>query len=341
MGTGLEILMALIGIGIAGYLLFNYSRSGSKSLIVAAVGWGLLSLQSILKMLGFGAPVREFFIYGFALMISAYVVLNVMEDYPEKAKFFALYMLIPMSHVLYRSLEHAGIKLPPGIGGLAGDSGIMLLVTAYISYRTFGKITLAVSFLPMASVLLFYKLLQGTYVGFALMTIGALIFAVGTLKMIRIQLFKGQGAKKEANGFMGLVLADYTHLNELKVKYSDYPVLLITRERAEYPSLWTVFYLTTVAERNSIPPTSLEKLRHVIVQYLREARSKGSTGVVLMEGFEYLHLYNSETALLKFLSDIRDHAIATGGVIFLALSRDALGPRELAVLERISDHVYR
>ncbi|EEB73808.1 DUF835 domain-containing protein [Thermococcus sp. AM4] len=337
----LAITMACLSTAISVLFLIKCRDSG-RYYHFAAIGWAFFAIHAILRAGGVPVALREILTYLFALFVSLYLILNVLEFDPESARLLWMYMLIPTSHIFYRLLSYAGVRLVPRIGGIAGDSGIMLLITAYVTYVTFRRAILSFPLIPMAIALLFYKVIQGTPIGFALMSFGTIVFAISTIRVMGLRLFKGSGLKKPSTGDMkGLFLIEQSRLEKLLDEYREYPLLLITRKRDEYPQQWTVFYLTSVDTSGSINPTALERLRHLVVRYLTEARTAGSQGIVVIDGVDYLRLYNEDKVLLKFLADLRDHAIVNNGIVFLALPEGTLNPKELAVLERISDHVYR
>ena len=330
----------VLGLGIAAIsaaisaVLLVKCRSSGRSYPFAVAGWVFLAIHSILRAIGVPIFLREILIYLFALSITLHVLTNIIELRPENARLLWTYTLIPTSHVFYRILEHSSINLPAGVGGIAGDSGVMLLITAYISYVTFRRVLLSIPLVPIGIVLLFYKVLQGTLLGFSLMAFGITVFALATVHAMRVRLFKG-GTVPEVET-TGLVLVEGKKLKSLLEKYRNSSILLLTREEGEFPENWSVFRVSAVPFGNSIPPTALEKLRHVIVQYLLEARKSGSRGVVVIDCLDFLLLYNDRLAVLKFLGDVRDHAIVNDGVVFVGLS-ESVDEQTRRLLENLSD----
>ena len=329
----LGVIMASLSLTISALFVMKCRNSG-KFYPFAAAGWIFLSIHAILRVAGVPAPLREVLTYLFALSISLYIVLNAVEFNPQSARLLWMYMLIPLSHVLYRVVKYAGVKLPVGVGGIAGDSGMMLLITAYIAYVTFKRVILPLSLLPIGTVLLFYKVLPGTPLGFSLMAFGITVFAIATVRVMSLRLFKG-GRVPEVET-TGLVLVEDRTLKSLLEKYRDAPLLLLTRKDGEFPKNWSVFKVSSVSSGNSIPPTALEKLRHIIVQYLVEAKKSGSRGLVVIDCLDFLLLYNDKLAVLKFLGDVRDHAIVNDGVVFVAVS-ESIDEHMRRLIEKLSD----
>ncbi|CAI1492097.1 Putative membrane protein, conserved [Thermococcus nautili] len=329
----IESVMLAVSLVTFGYLFARALRERSPALLSASFGWAFLSFHVFLRVSGYPS-LAEAFLYFFALGVSLYVVILVREMYPSKTALFALYLLTPVSHVVYRLMEVMGYPIPKGVGGIASDSGVMLLVTAYIAYRTFKRPLLSLSVVPVAVVFLAYKALRGTLIGFGLMTLGALVFSIATIRVTSSGLFKG-GSVPDVE-VTGLVLVESRKLKSILDKYSESPILLITRSEGSFPGGWSVFRVSTVPFENSISPTALERLRHIIVQYLVEAKKSGSRGLVVIDCLDFLLLYNDRLAVLKFLGDVRDHAIVNDGVVFVALG-ESIDEHTRRLLEKLSD----
>ncbi len=327
----IEFPMLVVGAVTSGYLLFRALWERSVELSFASIGWAFLSFHVLLRILGYFS-LAETFLYFFALGFSLYVVSLIRDMYPSKTHLFALYLLTPASHVVFRFMSSLGYQIQHGLGGIAGDSGVILLITGYIAYRTFKKLLLSLSVVPIAVVFLLYKALSGTLVGLVLMALGAVVFSVATIRVTASGLFKG-GETPEVSGRGLVIVKDIQFIPD---KYRNSPVFLITRRVREYPSHWSVFRILTVPAESSVSPTALEKLRHLIVKYLVEARRKGSKGLVVIDCIDFLLLYNDRLAVLKFLSDIRDHAVINDGVIYVALD-SSIDERTRRLIENLSD----
>ncbi|GAB6136051.1 DUF835 domain-containing protein [Thermococcus prieurii] len=328
-----EVLMLAVSLATFGYLTLRALWEKSRTLFSASAGWAFLCVHVVLRILGHPS-FAEVFLYFFALGVSLYVVLLVIEMHPSKTSLFALYLLVPVSHVVYRIIGVLGYKVPKGVGGIASDSGVMLLITAYVAYRVFKRPWLSLSMIPVAVVFLGYKVLRGTFLGLSLMAVGAVVFSIATIRVTREGLFKGGKAPEVET--KGLVLVEGRNLKSILDKYRDSPVLLLTREEGEFPENWSVFRVSTVPFENSIPPTALEKIRHLIVQYLLEAKKSGFRGLVVIDCLDFLLLYNDKLAVLKFLGDVRDHAMVNDGVVFVGLS-ESVDEHTRRLIEKLSD----
>jgi hypothetical protein len=112
--------------------------------------------------------------------------------------------------------------------------------------------------------------------------------------------------------------------------------VLITRARPEQiaeryglqgtPVLW----LTDKPGPDSIDPSSINVLMHTTLQFLR--KSNGS--VVLLDGLDYLRLFNRPQEVMQLLYGLRDAAIVTGSKLIVTVNPEGLGERELPLMER-------
>ncbi|WP_297470307.1 hypothetical protein [Thermococcus sp.] len=119
-----EFPMLVVGAVTSGYLLFRTLRERSVELSFASLGWVFLSVHVLLRILGHSS-LAETFLYFFALGVSLYVVSLIRDMYPSKTHLFALYLLTPASHVVFRFMSSLGYQIQHGMGGIAGDSGVI------------------------------------------------------------------------------------------------------------------------------------------------------------------------------------------------------------------------
>ncbi|WP_367884626.1 DUF835 domain-containing protein [Thermococcus sp. JCM 11816] len=82
----------------------------------------------------------------------------------------------------------------------------------------------------------------------------------------------------------------------------------------------------------TVPPTNLPKITEIINRYLRAA---GSGGIVLIDGIEYIHMYNGFDAMAKWLSTIRDIAYLNNGSVIVVTDSRAWNEREWNLLIRL------
>jgi len=134
-------------------------------------------------------------------------------------------------------------------------------------------------------------------------------------------------------GFLFVSLERY---DELKQLLRDFPVLAFVRDKT-LPKTWRSFFITTIHKHSAeiLFPTALPLINARVVQYLKEAKEKGTRGIVVFDCLEYLKMYNGFEALAKFLSSLRDYAFLYDGTIVGVLDEKAWDKRELVMLKRL------
>jgi len=113
------------------------------------------------------------------------------------------------------------------------------------------------------------------------------------------------------------------------------PGLIISRKPAsiikekfglkETPVLW----LSKVEEKNTIHPTRLNYLMHILIEFMRK---ENIPKIILLEGIEYLILENGFDAVFKFLTKLKDYAIMNNAIILVPIVREVYGEREAALI---------
>ncbi len=94
---------------------------------------------------------------------------------------------------------------------------------------------------------------------------------------------------------------------------------------------WKLVIVSTV--KGFFGPRELHRIIDGIVRVLK---NDPDTAIVIACP-EYLALHNGFRALLKFLHNVRDYAILTGGRVYLVTDPLAWDPREFALLKRLED----
>ncbi|NJE54078.1 DUF835 domain-containing protein [Thermococcus sp. 21S9] len=115
---------------------------------------------------------------------------------------------------------------------------------------------------------------------------------------------------------------------------SDFPVLAFAR-RSDFPERWEVHLLTTVEGPGNIGPTQLHRIIERTRSYLAEAHRENVTGVVVIEGLEYLMMYNDFRSVLKFLATLADYIALYSGMLLLTLDEKSLEERQLKTLRQV------
>lgn len=70
-------------------------------------------------------------------------------------------------------------------------------------------------------------------------------------------------------------------------------------------------------------------------RYLREAEMHGLTGVIILDGIEYLTIYNGITAVVKFLAILRDMVVVRNGSLLVVVDEAAWEKKEYRTIRRI------
>ncbi len=107
--------------------------------------------------------------------------------------------------------------------------------------------------------------------------------------------------------------------------------LLVTRPGKEAPFGWKALFVSTLP--GFIDPRELPKLLNTLIDELR----KNPGTAVVIECPEYLALHNGFRGFFKFLNTLRDHAMLTGGKVYLITEPSVWDEREFALLRRMED----
>jgi len=96
-------------------------------------------------------------------------------------------------------------------------------------------------------------------------------------------------------------------------------------------SIW----LSERAGSKNVPPDQLNRLYHQISTFL----SSNKDGVVLLEGVEYLLLFNETKKVLSFVERVNDLIMSSHAVLLVPIDPPTLTPRTLAYLRRSAEIV--
>lgn len=96
-----------------------------------------------------------------------------------------------------------------------------------------------------------------------------------------------------------------------------------------------IYWLATRAGEGVISPTNLGILTQTMVKFVQSHES----GVILLDGVEYLVSNNDFNKVLKAIDQVNDHISQSGSRLILPIDPRAFEPRELALLERNMEKV--
>ncbi|ANF22421.1 DUF835 domain-containing protein [Thermococcus piezophilus] len=111
----------------------------------------------------------------------------------------------------------------------------------------------------------------------------------------------------------------------------DAPVLVITRSPWKYENLGEhvqILWVTQVTDKG-IGLTKLHVVIESAVKFLR-----GGGRLIVVDCLETLILYNDFTAIFRFLTALKDHAVETKSAVLVVVDKETLKERELNVLLR-------
>ena len=275
------------------------------------------------------------------------------ESLSTRYRTLALFSLMPPTFMLYMlsvywytrdALWTATIASSFGISGVFVIGGGMLLYGTKEIYQnavkclSVGVILFGFHLIPAA---LFGKTRWYAEVGFTTSMVLIFFMAWAMVKLTSSEAFK----VPEQNGFSkvelkpGVILVDTKDYPQLRERLRDTPVLAFLRDLSDVPEKWETYFVTTIPfEGNfkaTIHPTNLAKITELSYQYLEALSKSGKRGVVVIDCFEYLSIYNSWESLLKFLSKLRDLVLITKGTLIVVLEKESLSENKYAQLRKL------
>jgi hypothetical protein len=91
-----------------------------------------------------------------------------------------------------------------------------------------------------------------------------------------------------------------------------------------------IYWLATRAGDDVVAPTNLGILTHMLVKFVEENPS----GVMLLDGLEYLVSNNDFNKVLRVIDQVGDHISQSKSVLIIPVDPRAFTTKELALLER-------
>jgi len=98
----------------------------------------------------------------------------------------------------------------------------------------------------------------------------------------------------------------------------------------EVPILW----LSNVGKEDSVRPKDLEKLSLSLEQFITK-----ESGVVLLDGIEYLITNNNFITVLRLIQSLRDQIAINRSILLISVNPSTLDEHQLNLLEREVDSV--
>jgi hypothetical protein len=129
-------------------------------------------------------------------------------------------------------------------------------------------------------------------------------------------------SRRGAAGKSSCYIFSRQHPNLLREKYGFDGV----------PAMW----LATQAGESTLDPTSLGMLAHAVAEFLSNTKS----GVVLVDGIEYLVTNNDFKKVARALEQINDSVMNYQGCLIMTIDPRAFDQKELAIIERNFDVIH-
>ena len=91
-----------------------------------------------------------------------------------------------------------------------------------------------------------------------------------------------------------------------------------------------IYWLATRTGQDVISPTNLGILTHTMIQFIEQ----NASGVILLDGLEYLVSNNDFNKVLRVIDQVNDHISLSTAIMIIPVDPRAFDPKELALLER-------
>lgn len=132
----------------------------------------------------------------------------------------------------------------------------------------------------------------------------------------------------------GVLIISPEEFKQIKTQLEDYPVLAFLQS-LKPSEKWNSFIFTTIERPNGIYPTDLYKITDMVNRYIFEMKRSNLRGIVLIEGLEFLRLYNEFPSIAKMLSAVRDYVVYNNGALIVVVDKNAWDEREWNTLRRV------
>jgi hypothetical protein len=166
-------------------------------------------------------------------------------------------------------------------------------------------------------------------------TLGALLTVLSAYLMARMVLSERFIQKRPSITVEpGIRFVNSEDYDKVIDSLREYPVLAFLRKPVEFPA-WTVYMITAIGGEMNVHPTNLARMSELVSRYLKEATSRGITGVIVLDGLEFLVTYNGLQPVLKFLATLRDMTLINRALLLVFVEEYAWNSKELSMLRRI------
>lgn len=92
----------------------------------------------------------------------------------------------------------------------------------------------------------------------------------------------------------------------------------------------TIWWLSREDNKQSINPTSLAKINHIIRDFIKNQRG----GIVFLDGVEYLMMHNGFETTLRFLQALNDLIVLENAILVIPVDPSSLSVKQISLLEK-------
>jgi hypothetical protein len=326
--------------GVSAVLLMVYIQSRRKSAFIWAMAW-LVAAMSIfadaLGILQFVAFTEA--VFSSLLFLGSLAFLS--EEIGKNVRYLVLWAAPPLIAAVYGIALgndwNSVVGIPYGVSAffivLSGA-----LIVASIDPRFRGARNAALALGILGAHKMDYPFLRGVPwfapIGFAIGAILTVVAAYFMARMVLSREFTNLNGAIRLEIEPGIELVSSNEYRRVKEDLKGYPVLAFIRELTP-PDKWKAYFLTSLPGKDTIAPTNLPRILELAGRYLREAEMRGVTGVVVVDGIEYLVIHNGITAVTKFLGTLRDLVIMREGRLIVVVDETALEKKDYLTIRRV------
>lgn len=328
----------------AGGMLLFFSHQRHRK---AAYYWGfawIIYAYAIIGDLGVHPEIAAVLL-GFFSSLILQGVLRVNEEVSMSQDYIRALSWGPAAIGVYTAILFLFLEKTPEtavMGVVYGASGIFLSIGGLILYRMRefydqDAAYLGLSLSAYGAYQMLYPVLWNEGFKFWGLFISLVLTVVTALFMVQLSLgevFEIEEPKAQVEVQPGVRIMDPKQFEDFKKQFGEYPVLAFVRN-VEVPSGWKVYRITNIGGHGNVSPTNLPRILETAVDYIRSLENSELKPVIVLEGLEYLKIYNDFRALAKFLTSLRDYIAVSNGTLVLTLEKDAWEEREMKTLERL------
>ncbi|AMQ18209.1 DUF835 domain-containing protein [Thermococcus peptonophilus] len=328
----------------AGGMLLFFSHQRHRK---AAYYWGLswiIYAYAIIGDLGVHPEIAAVLLGVFSSLVLQ-GVLRVKEDVSISQDYIRALSWGPAAIGVYTAILFLSLEKTPEtavMGIVYGASGVFLGIGGLILYRMREFYEQDTAYLGLSlSIYGVYQMLYPIFwrgdLRFWGLFISLVLTVVTALFMVQLSLgevFEIKEPETKVEVQPGVHIMDPAHFEDFKKQFREYPVLAFVRN-IDIPDNWKAYRITNLGGHGNVSPTNLPRITETVVNYIRSLENSDLKPVVVLEGIEYLKIYNDFRALAKFLTSLRDYVAVSNGTLVLVLEKDAWEEREMKTLERL------